>query len=219
MERVPSRRRRLLSWLPSILLVTLMAVAGFVTVAINNSWWVDPNPVAGADQTAPGGSSIFTGAGVDYLSRTGLVVIRMDSGAALPAEQLGLEPDGERSIASERPLRVQVFGPDGALVVQDARQVTLSTEAGELIRVDVVVPVGGNFTSAHAQLTQVADLYGWSAEELETMLDEIGAAKRDDPDSPATASVGPGGEVGLAVTATLLADRGAEITYTAERLP
>jgi hypothetical protein len=213
MERAPSGRRRLLSWLPSILLLLLIAGFAVAAVGVNNSWWVDPEPTAAPDQTAPGGSSVFTDAGVDYVRRTGLVVVRMDGGA-LPAEQLGLDPDGERTVSADRPLIVQAFGPAGALAVDEATAVTLRTEGGELVGIDVAVDAG-SFTAAHAELVEVADLYGWDADDLAGVPDEIAEAKRADPDSPATAEVGPGEKIGLSVRATLVAAGGAHLVYTA----
>jgi hypothetical protein len=215
MERAPSRRRRLLSWLPSVVLLLIIGGFAVAAVGVNNSWWVDPEPTAAPDQTAPGGSSVFTDAGVDYLRRTGLVVVRMD-GEALPAEVLGLAPDGERTVTVDRPLMVQAFGSAGALAVDEASAVTLRTAGGELVGIDVLVD-GGDFTAAHAELAAVADLYGWEAEEVAGVVEQIAEAKRADPDSPATATVGPGEKVGLFVSATLIAAGGAQLVYTAER--
>jgi hypothetical protein len=212
------RNRRFLSWLPSIILVALIGVAAFFTVAINNSWWVDPTPTAGPDQTAPNGSSTFTSAGVDYFGRTGLVVIRMDS-EALSAEELGLEPDGTQSFSAARPLRVQVVGPDGALAVDAADEVSLTTEDGELRSVDVLRFEPEGFVAAHSRLSHVADLYGWSADEVESLPERFGAARREDPDAATAITVGPGTNVGLAVSATLMVDGEASLAYTAEPLP
>lgn len=218
MERVPSRRRRLLSWLPSVLLLVLIGGFAVATVGVNNSWWVQPNPTAAADQTAPNGSSVFTGAGVDYFGRTGVVVIRLDA-EELRATELGLQPDGEQSFSAGRPLLVQVVGPDGALAVQGADMLTLRTESGEVTAVDVFQPVPDGFVGATATLADAAELYGWSAEELDALPDRFGEARRADPDSPTSVTVGPGTNVGLAVSASLTVDGGTTLSYTAERLP
>lgn len=215
MERVPSRSRRLLSWAPSVLLVLLIAGFALAAVGVNNSWWVDPDPTAAADQTAPNGSSVFTDAGIDFLKRTGEVLIRMD-GEALPAEELGLAPDGTRTVPSfERPLLVRVFGNDGALAVDRADELVLTTEAGALVSVDVRRPVPEGFVQAHAMLADVADLYGWSADEVASVPDRYGEARREDPDQAPAITVGPGTAVGLAVSATVTGEGGGVLVFTA----
>lgn len=215
MDRVLSRRRRLLSWVPSVVLVLLIAGAGMAAIAVNNSWWVQPSPTAAPDQTAPNGASVFTAAGVDYLMRIGEVRIRMDE-KALPAEALGLETDGTRTISSEdRPLVVQVAGTDGALAVDRVSQVVLATEDGELVSVDVRREVPGGFLEAHAMLADVANLYGWSADEVAAVPERVGDARRDNPEEPVSVSVGPGDAVGLDVSATLIVDGGSAVVFTA----
>ncbi|MDQ4137553.1 MAG: hypothetical protein M3116_01725, partial [Actinomycetota bacterium] len=182
MERRPSRRRRLLSWVPSVVLLLLVAGFAVAAVGVNNSWWVDPDPTAAADQTAPNGSSVFTGAGIDFLKRTGEVLIRMDE-AAVPAEELGLDPQGVRTVTSyERPLLVRVIGSDGALAVDRADELVLTTQDGALVSVDVRRPVPEGFLQAHAMLTDVADLYGWPAEQVAAVPDRYGEARREHPD-------------------------------------
>jgi hypothetical protein len=217
-ERAPDRRRRLLSWLPSALLLVLIAGFALAAIGVNNSWWVQPNPTPATDQTAPNGSSLFTGAGVDYFGRTGLVVIRMDA-ERLPAEELGLQSEGDQLFSSERPLLVQVVGPDGALAVEGANRIAIHTEFDEVTAVDVFQTVPGGFVRATATLADVAALYGWSAEELETLPERFGDARRADPVNPTSITVGPGTNVGLAVSATLTVHGGTTLTYRAERLP
>ena len=216
MERVPSRRRRLLSWVPSIILLVLIAGVVLAAVGVNNSWWVDPDPTAAADQTAPNGSSIFTDAGIDYFVRTGEVRIRMDS-QAVPAEALGLEADGTKTIPYRgRPLVVLVSGTSGAMAVDNVTELELTTEDGELVSVAATRSVPGGFLEAHAMLVDVADLYGWSEDEVAAVPDRVGEARREDPDAPASITVGPGTAVGLAVSATLLAGGGTALVFTAE---
>jgi hypothetical protein len=214
MERVPSRRRRLLSWVPSVALVLLIGAAGLGAVAMSNSWWVQPTAGPAPDQTAPNGGSAFSGAGVDYVRHTGRVVIRMDS-EAVPAEQLGLDATGSRRISMvERPVLVQVVGPDGALAVDQVTGIILGTEDGELVSVDLERPVPEGFVQAHRMLTDVADLYGWPEEQVASMPDRFGEARRENPEEPAAITVGPGTSVGLSVTGTLTWD-GSLIVYSA----
>ena len=97
MDRRPSRRRRLLSWVPSVVLLLLIGGFAVAALGVNSSWWVQERPAPAADQTAPNGSSVFTDAGVDYLVRTGEVRIRMDSDAP-SASSLGLPADGTRTL-------------------------------------------------------------------------------------------------------------------------
>lgn len=200
------------------MLVSLIAAAGFVTVAVNNSWWVDPHPTAAPDQTAPNGSSVFTRAGVDYFGRTGLVVVRMDT-EALGAAELGLDADGSREFSSDRPLTVQVVGSNGALAVDRVSTLTMNTKDGELVSVEVLQAAAEGFVGAQTTLTELAELYGWSADDVETLPERFGEARRAHPDSPTSVTVGPGTQVGLAVTAVVTVDGGAYLTYRAERLP
>jgi hypothetical protein len=218
MERTPSRRRRLLSWVPSVVLLVLIAGFAVAAIGVNNSWWVDPNPTASVDQTAPNGSSVFTGAGIDFLKRSGEVVVRMD-GEALPAEELGLDADGTRTVTSfERPLLVRVIGTNGALAVDRVDELVLTTERGALVSVDVERPVPDGFLQTHAMLTDVADLYGWSSEEVASVPDRFGEARRARPDEVPVITVGPGTAVGLAVSAAVTGAGGDVVVFTARPL-
>jgi hypothetical protein len=215
LERTPSRRRRLLSWVPSVVLLLLIAGFAVAAIGVNNSWWVEANPTASADQTASNGSSVFTRAGVDFLKRSGEVLIRMD-GEALPAEELGLDADGSRTVTSfERPLLVRVIGTDGALAVDRADELVLTTERGALMSVDVERPVPEGFLQAHAMLSDVADLYGWSTEEVASVPDRFGDARREHPEKIPAVTVGPGTAVGLAVSATVTGAGGDVVVFTA----
>ena len=215
MERIPTGRRRLLSWLPSVVLVVLIVGFGIAAVGVNNSWWVDPNPTAAADQTAPNGSSVFTGAGVDYFIRTGEVRIRMDS-EALPAAALGLPDDGTRTIpTSGRPLYVFVSGADGVMAVDSVTELALTTEDGALVSVAATRVMPGGFLEAHAMLADVADLYGWPEDEVAALPDRYGEARRENPDEPVSIAVGPGTAVGLAVSATVAGEGGGVLVFTA----
>jgi hypothetical protein len=215
MERIPTRRRRLLSWLPSVVLVVLIAGFAVAAVGVNNSWWVDPDPTAAADQTAPNGSSVFTGAGIDYFIRTGEVRISMDS-EALPAEVLGLPADGTRTIpTSGRPLYVFVSGDDGVMAVDSVTELELTTEAGALVSVAATRVMPGGFLEAHAMLTDVAELYGWSEDEVASLPDRYGEARRENPDEFTSITVGPGTAVSLSVSATVVGEGGGVLVFTA----
>ena len=219
MDRAPSGRRRLLSWVPSILLLLLIAGFAVAAIGVNSSWWVDPHPTAAPDQTAPNGSSVFTDAGIDYLARTGEVRIRMDSRAS-PAAALGLEPDGSRMIPYRgRPLIVVVSGNDGAMAVDNVSELVLGTQGGELVSVAATREMPGGFVDAHTMLRDVADLYGWSADEVAAVPDRIAEAGRENPEAPASVTVGPGTAVGLAVSATLTVNGGTALVFTAEPKP
>jgi hypothetical protein len=72
--------------------------------------------------------------------------------------------------------------------------------------------------AANATLADVAGLYGWSAEELETLPERFGEARRADPVNPTSITVDPGTNVGLAVSATLTVHGRTTLTYTAKLL-
>jgi hypothetical protein len=215
MTRVPVGRRRLLSWLPSILLLLLIAGFAVAAVGVNTSWWVDPDPTAAVDQTAPNGSSVFTDAGVDYLMRTGEVRIRMDADA-LSADELGLPAGGTRSIPYRgRPLVVLVSGTAGAMAVDRVSELVLGTENGALVSVAATREMPGGFLEAHAMLRDVQELYGWSADEVAAVPDRFAEAQRQNPDAPTAVTVGPGTAVGLSVSATVAGSGGNALIFTA----
>jgi hypothetical protein len=73
----------------------------------------------------------------------------------------------------------------------------------------------GGFLEAHAMLADVADLYGWSEDEVASLPDRYGEARRENPDEPISIPVGPGTAVGLAVSATVTGEGGGVLVFEA----
>jgi hypothetical protein len=48
--------------------VLIIAGVVFTTIAVQNSWWAEEDPVASSDQRAADGSSKLSDAGLDYVN-------------------------------------------------------------------------------------------------------------------------------------------------------
>ena len=115
MARSP-RSRDLLSWVPALILVVVIAGVVFTTIAVQNSWWTEEDPVASTDQKATDGSSKLSDAGLDYVNVEGALRVRVGEGA-LPATEIGLGADEEKSASFRRPVRTIVAAGDETYVV------------------------------------------------------------------------------------------------------
>ena len=102
-----SRRRSLLTWLPAAILVVVIGLVVLTTFAVQESWWAEESPAASADQKASDGSSMLTDAGFDYVNVEGIVRVRIGDGS-LPADELGMGADDEKSAEFRRPVRAVI---------------------------------------------------------------------------------------------------------------
>ena len=174
------RRKRLLSWVPTAIAALLCVGVIVGAVVVGGSWWSEPE--AATDQQAEDGSSLFTQTGVDFLTRQGELRVKLREDG-LSAEQLGLEPDGERTIEPLVPVTAIILGEEGTFSIELIDAFTLVTEDGELAAV-VTSPQGRpTWANAMSSLRSVAPSWGWSPEQLTQLNEDLLAAQRQDGDA------------------------------------
>ncbi|MET0862430.1 MAG: hypothetical protein ABW091_15540 [Microbacterium sp.] len=205
-----TRSRSLLTWLPAIILVVVIGAIVFVTFAVQNSWWAEESPAASADQKASDGSTMLTDAGFDYATVEGIVRVRIGDGG-LPAAQLGLGADEEKSAEFRRPLRVVVAGGDDVFVVDDVASLTARAADGRLTALSVTYDVPGTWAEGVARVRGLASTYGWDATQIDGLDEALAEFNRSGEGDQFAASVGPS-DGGARVTATLAFDRGSGLT-------
>jgi hypothetical protein len=192
-------------WLaPLVLLVVVAALAG-ILFSFYNSWWVDPTRAPSSDQRAPDGTTVFTPAGTEYATATGLVIIRVGA-EALDAEALGLDDDAVRTIDPEVPVQVRILGADGALVLELVDAISVTTVDGAIARLEVAPWGSGQYREYSALLESRADTIGWTADDLSKLESDLSAAQRLSDDGSYSAQLPPARNIGAEVTALLSVD-------------
>ncbi|MCR2762530.1 hypothetical protein NQ152_03295 [Microbacterium sp. zg.B48] len=194
-----------LTWLPATILVLVIGLVVVATFAVQGSWWAEENPAASSDQKAPDGSSMLTDAGFDYANVEGIVRVRIGEGA-LPADQLGMGADVEKSAQFRRPVRAVIAGRDDVYVIDDTAALTATTQDGELASVAVTLDSPGTWFDALAHVRALAPTVGWNEEQVTALDEELARFNRDGTEDAFTATVGPS-DGGAQVTAQLLFHR------------
>jgi hypothetical protein len=192
-------------WLAPLVLVVVVAAMAGILFSFYNSWWVDPSRAPSSDQRAPDGTTVFTPAGTEYATATGLVVIRV-GGDALDAEPLGLDDDAVRTVDPEVPVQVRVLGVDGALVLELVDAVSVTTVGGAIARVEIVPWGSGQYREYSALLESRAETVGWTADDLSKLDSDLSAAQRASDDGTYAAQLPPGRNIGAEVTALVSVD-------------
>ncbi|MDW4572458.1 hypothetical protein R8Z57_06645 [Microbacterium sp. M3] len=198
-------RRRLLSWIP-ISIVALICV-GFVVAALlmQNSWWIDDDRPASADQQASDGMSMLTDPGVDYLTRKGILRVRVGEDA-LPAAELGLEADGSRTFEPLTPVQAVVIADDGAFYVDLVRSFTVTTAGGRVESVALVRETNGDWLSMLPVLQDAAESWGWTDEDLARLEEDLTSAAHEGDGKQYSAQLGPVEHNGALSSATVDVD-------------
>lgn len=192
------RRRRILTWIPTGIVI-LVCVGFFVgAYAVSQSWWFQDDPVASDDQQTSDGQSRFTPGGVDYLTRQGTLSLRLDDDAAT-AQALGLASDGVEDITPRTPVRALVSAPGGELEVSPVTVLTLGTADDRLCSVEFELR-GSSWTGAVENLRDLAPGWGWSEEDVSRLSDQVAAATSEDGD-PIVVGLGPIEHLGAVVSA------------------
>ncbi|WP_203581673.1 hypothetical protein [Microbacterium hibisci] len=207
-------RRRLLSWIP-ISIVALLCV-GFVVAAIQmqNSWWTDDDRPASEDQQASDGTSMLTGAGLDYLTREGVLRVRVGSDS-LPAEELGLDANTSQSFEPITPIQAVVVADDGAFHVDLVRSFTVTTSNGRVESVQLVREANGDWLAVFAHLQRVAEHWGWSEADLALLQDDLTAAAHEGDGQQYSGRLAPVPHNGALASAEVAVDvPAAEVTLT-----
>jgi hypothetical protein len=199
--RISARTRSLLTWLPATALVVVIGLIVLATFAVQGSWWAEENPAASSDQKASDGSSMLTDAGFDYVNVEGIVRVRIGEGA-LPANELGMAADAEKTAEFRRPVRAIVAGRDDVYVVDDIATMTAVTRSGELASVTLVFDNPGTWSDAIGRVTALAPTFGWDQSQIDALDDELAEFNRSGTGDVFTAVIGPSSG-GAQATATL----------------
>lgn len=197
------RRKRILSWIPAGILVLGIAAFAMGAFAIENSWWTADDRTASADQQTAHGMSVFTGAGVDYFTAEGLVVVKLrDDGAT--ATKLGLERTGTLEI---EPIEVRVLGESGALVMPLVESMSLTARSDQLVAIELNYSSNGSYYDLLDVLRGLADNVEWTDADFEQLELDLGAASRA-ADGTYRAAMRSSPELGMTVVATITIDQG-----------
>jgi hypothetical protein len=183
-------RRRLLSWIPISIVAVLCA--GFVVGALvmQNSWWLDDDRPASTDQQASDGMSMLTDAGADYLTRRGILRVKVGE-KSLPAAELGLEADGERRFDLITPVQAVVLADDGTFYVDLVRSFTVTTSKGRVESVRLERDTNGDWLSALPSLQGMAESWGWTDADFARLQDDLTAASHEGDGKRYSAELGP----------------------------
>ena len=204
------RSRELLSWLPALILVVIIAGVVFTTIAVQNSWWTEEDPVASTDQKASDGSSKLSDAGLDYVNVEGILRVRVGEGA-LPVTEIGLGADEEKSASFRRPVRTIVAAGDETYVVEDVESMVAVAPDDELTSLSLGVGQALPWASAVDTVRGLADDFGWDQAQIAGLEEDLADFTRDNPQGSYTAEVTSTGTAAQ-VTGTLDFDRGSGFT-------
>ncbi len=196
-----ARTRSLLTWLPATILVVVIGLIVLATFAVQGSWWAEDRPAASTDQKASDGSSMLTDAGFDYVNVEGIVRVRIGDGA-LPAADLGMPTDGDKSAEFRRPVRAVMAGGSDVYVVDDVAALTAVTQSGALASVTLALDNPGTWSDAVNTVRALAPTYGWDSSQIDALDEGLAEYNRGDSAEPFIATVGPS-VGGAEVTATL----------------
>ena len=175
--RVLERRRALRSWIPISIVAAICVAIVVAVIVVQNSWWNDANARPSDDQQASDGMSLLTPAGVDYLTRDGVVRVKLRADA-LSAAELGLEPNDSQVFEPIVPIRAVVLGADGAFTVELVKSFTITTVDDRVEAVELVQDGKGMWLSIYPQLERIAPSWGWTEEQLDQLQTDLTAASR-----------------------------------------
>lgn len=206
----------MLSWVP-ISIVALLCV-GFVVaaVAMQNSWWIDTERPASADQEASDGMSIFSGAGVDYIGREGLMKIRVTEDA-LSAAELGLPAEGTETFEPIVPVTALVLGGDGVFSLDLVRSFAITTSGGRVESIELSRVSNGAWLSVFPHLASVAEGWGFTDADVAALQEDLTAASRENGGDRYSAAIDPVLHNGAMSSAEITVDiQSSQVTVTFE---
>jgi hypothetical protein len=204
------RSRNLLSWLPALILGVIIAGVVFTTIAVQNSWWTEEDPVASADQKASDGSSKLSDAGLDYVNVEGILRVRVGEGA-LPATEIGLSADEEKSASFRRPVRTIVAAGDETYLVDDVESMVAVAQDDELTALSLGIGQALPWANAVDTVRGLAEDFGWDQAQIAGLEEDLGDFTRENPEGSYTAEVTSTGTAAQ-ITGTLDFDRGSGFT-------
>ncbi|MFJ6652240.1 hypothetical protein ACIQLJ_05510 [Microbacterium sp. NPDC091313] len=171
-------RRRILLGIGTGAVVAVCAAFFLTAYLVSTSWWNQDAPAPSTQQQAPDGTSMLDQSGVDYFTRTGTARIRIGEGA-LPADQVGLEPDDVRTIRPIAPIVVIVQAPEGEFRLGQVSALTVETSGDRVVRVGVVPGSSGAWPWIIAGLEHAAPSWGWTEADLADLRSRIAAGTAD----------------------------------------
>lgn len=208
MARRRGENRFVKYWLAPLALVVVAGIVAAILVTFQNSWWVDRGRPPSSDQRADDGTSVFTPSGVDYVSASGVLIVKVGPDS-LPAAELGLDDDGARTIDPAVPVQVRVLGTDGAFVLDLADAVVVTTAQGRITRVELIPWGPPSFREMIALLESRAQNVGWTPADIAALQDDLAAAQQaaegDDYAADLTGRDGIGATVSARITVDLAA--------------
>jgi hypothetical protein len=142
------RRRRILRWIPSVIIAVGIIVVIVLTIGFNNSWWTQAHPVASAQQQFEN-QSTFSQAGIDYSGKEGLVKISLAPDRPT-AHRLGLGSVGARTITYIVPVTVQVTGEGSSIRQTLTDRVRIESASGHIRAVDLI------YDQSYSEMQQTA---------------------------------------------------------------
>jgi len=176
-----AKRRQLLSWLPTAIVAAICVAMVVGAIAMNNSWWTQSAPPASKEQETVDRMSIFTPAGVEYLTRQGRMKIKLRASSPSVA-QLGLEPLESRTIEPLVPVEAIVLGEESVFHIDLVREFTVTASTEQVASIALVEDTNGTWQTAYALLSARASDWGWSDSDLEALQRSLLAASRESAD-------------------------------------
>lgn len=183
-----TRRQKLLAWLPAAILLLIIGGVVFTTIAVQNSWWAEDEPVASADQKATDGSSKLSDAGLDYVNVEGVLRVRIGAGA-LPATEIGLGADENKPAEFRRPVRAVIAAGDEVYVVEDVQTMDAVARGGSLSALTLGVGQALPWSSAVGTVQGLAGEFGWNQDEIASWEEQVSEFTRAHTEGIFTAEV------------------------------
>jgi hypothetical protein len=200
------RRRKILAWIPAVLMVLGMVALVAGAILFQNSWWTNDDRIASTDQQTADGMSTFTTAGQDYFNVERVVFVKVGE-TAPRASDLGLPEEGVTEVVPPVPIEVRVLGSTGVFTLTLVDQLTFTTHDDRvtLLRLDHEGTRSySDLTDLLRGMTSAAD---WTDEDFDVLADALADAPHD-ADGTYEATLRPSTKGGVIVTATIVLRQG-----------
>ncbi|RWZ51999.1 hypothetical protein ELQ90_07995 [Labedella phragmitis] len=199
-DRAFSRRRpRWLVWLPSMVILVLIAAAGVLAWQVSSGSIGRAAPPEVSEAVTTDGFSRFSDDGIAYIRDS--LQARIDLSETEPdAAELGLPADGDTVVESnDFSMSVGLYVGEESIRIPSAT-ITLTTEDGRLVALDLAVSAQG-YQEQSALLAQVAERFGMDPASLVDLDENVAQDVRDE--AATEYAVGPGAGFGRPATATV----------------
>lgn len=212
MEQLRKRKVRR-AWIPSIIIVLVLAGAAGVSLAVMGQGVGQPRTAPPA--VAANGYSRFDDAGQRYISDTRRVWVDLRK-TPIAVGPLDLPAESSLQFGPRQGVSyyLGLYGADGP-IRSDIDSVALRTEGGYLTRITVNAAPAVSFGALEGAMAQ-ATAYGISEADIATVLDEGRVLNREGKGY--SREIGPGTTLGVPVTAKVSCDtkQSCSLQYVAE---